>query len=143
MIIALYDGYCAICRTTLAIITALDWFKRVKFVDLHSADVDTRFSQFTHEELMGQIHVIDEQGTVFAGFDGTRRLLKAVPLGVPIWLILQLPFMDGVGKRVYRWIARHRYGINRFLRMPEPPPHPSGKAADCTEDGVCKLPSLK
>lgn len=141
MLTALYDGYCAICQTTLAIITALDWFKRVKFVDLHSPDVDTRFSQFTHEELMGQIHVIDDQGRVFAGFDGTKRLLKAVPLGFPFWLILQLPGMDRVGKRVYGWIARHRYAINRFLRMPEPPTRPAG--VDCTEEGVCKLPSFK
>ncbi len=142
MITALYDGYCAICQTTLAIITRLDWFKHVTFVDLHSADVSTRYPQFTHDELMGQIHVIDEQGRVFAGFDGTRRMLKAVPLGYPIWLLLHLPLMDGVGKRVYRWIAAHRYRINRLLRMPEAPTYAPGQA-DCTEDGVCKLPSYK
>jgi predicted DCC family thiol-disulfide oxidoreductase YuxK len=142
MIVALYDGYCAICQTTLALITALDWFKRVTFVDLHTPGIETRYPQFTHEELMGQIHVIDEQGRVFAGFDGTRRLLKAVPLGFPIWLLLQLPGMDRVGIRVYRWIASHRYAINRMLRMPEPP---AGKSDhdDCLENGVCKLPSLK
>ena len=143
MVIALYDGYCAICQTTVAIIRPLDWLKRVQFVDLHEPDVATRFPQFTHDELMGQMHVIEESGKVFGGFDGTRRLLKAVPLGFPIWLNLQLPFMDGVGKRVYRWIATHRYTINRFLRMPEPPARPAGKGADCTEEGVCKLPSLK
>ena len=140
MITALYDGYCAICQTTLAIITALDWFKQVQFVDLHEPDIETRFPQFTHEDLMGQIHVLDAQGKVFAGFDGTRRMLKAVPLGFPIWLILHLPGMDRVGKRAYGWIARHRYQINRLLRMPEPPARP-GKGADCTEEGICKLPS--
>lgn len=140
MIIALYDGYCAICRTTLAIITALDWFKRVQFVDLHGPDISTRFPQFTHEELMGQIHVIDEKGQVFGGFDGTRRMLKSVPLGYPFWLLLFLPGMDRVGKRVYRWIATHRYTINRLLRMPEPP---AREHDDCLENGVCKVPWAK
>lgn len=141
MLIALYDGYCAVCRTTLAIITALDWFKRVQFVDLHTPGIEEQYPQFTHEELMGQMHVIDEQGKVFAGFDGTRRLLKAVPLGYPFWLIMLLPGMDNVGKRVYRWIARNRYSINRLLRMPEPPAREAHD--DCLEHGVCKLPTVK
>ena len=70
---------------------------------------------------MSEIHVVDGEGRLYAGFAGTRRMLKELPLGVPLWLLLQLPGTDAIGKRVYRFIARRRYRINALLgnELPE------------------------
>ena len=38
MLTALYDGNCVICRSTCETLRALDWLKRIEFVDLHKAD---------------------------------------------------------------------------------------------------------
>lgn len=135
MLVAIYDGHCVICNTTRRIVTALDWFKRVEFVDLHNHDeVSLRFPQVDHERAMGEIHVIDGV-RVFAGFQGTRRMLRALPLGLPLWALLRLPIIgDWIGPRVYRFIARHRYAINRMLGVD------LNQTAENCDNNVCKIP---
>lgn len=131
MVTAIFDGYCVICQSTRRTVKALDWLHRVEFLDLHeSAKVEARFPQLDFEQLMGQIHVIEENGRVFAGFDGTRRMLRELPIGFPLWLLLHLPGANWLGPRVYRLIARNRYQINRFFGVELP---------DCV-DGACKIP---
>lgn len=116
MLTALYDGKCALCRSTCAAMRKLDWLKRIDFVDLHEGGwARDRFSNLSRASLMREIHVIDADGRLYAGFAGTRRMLKEAPLGFPLWLLLQLPGADAVGRAVYRFIARRRYRINALL----------------------------
>jgi predicted DCC family thiol-disulfide oxidoreductase YuxK len=109
---------------------SLDWLKRIEFINLHDAAAwQDRYPKLAPERLMAEIHVIDKAGTVFAGFAGSRRMLREVPLGLPLWLALQLPGMERIGQRVYRFIARRRYRINAWL---------GNALADCV-DGGCKM----
>ena len=57
-----------------------------------------RHPELTPEQLMREIHVVDGEGRLYAGFAGTRRMLKEVPLGFPLWLLLQLPGTDAIGR---------------------------------------------
>lgn len=130
MLTALYDGNCVICQSACATMRALDWRRRITFVDLHDSDSWRR--QFPHlraDALMGEIHVMDQAGELYSGFRASRRMLKEVPLGLPLWLLLQLPGTGWLGRRVYRFIARRRYRINRLLGRPLP---------DCVEES-CAL----
>jgi predicted DCC family thiol-disulfide oxidoreductase YuxK len=136
MLIAIYDGHCVICNTTRRIVTALDWFSRVRWVDLHNrtAALDA-YPALDLERAMGEIHLVDGP-RLFTGFNATRRLLRAVPLGVPLWAILRLPVIGSwLGPRMYRFIARNRYAINRLLGVDLA----NDPADDCV-DGVCKIP---
>lgn len=136
MTVAIYDGRCAICNTTRFIVKRLDWFRRVEFLDLHErAEVEARFPQLSYEDSMGEIHVIADAGQVYAGFRGTRRMLRDLPLGLPLWALLHLPIIgDWLGPRLYRFIAARRYTINRLLGVE------LDSAEDACTDGVCKLP---
>jgi len=138
---AIYDGNCVICNTTRHIVNALDWFNRVRFLDLHNrAEVEARFPILDYDRSMGEIHVIDGNGRVFAGFSGTRRMLRALPLGIPLWGVLRLPIIgDWLGPKVYRFIARNRYSINRLLGVDLETLN--AQDADCV-DGVCKMPNM-
>ena len=127
---ALYDGQCVVCRSTCETMRALDWRKRIEFVDLHEgAAWRERYPDLNHERLMREIHVLDADDRLYAGFAGTRRMLKEAPLGFPLWLLLQLPGADGLGARAYRFIARRRYRINALLGKELP---------DCA-DGSCEI----
>ncbi len=126
MLRALYDGKCVICRSTCETLRALDWLNRIEFVDLHrSPAMSAPFDRLSRERLMSEIHVLDAEGKLYAGFAGTRRMLRELPLAMPLWLLLQLPGSNALGKRVYRFIARRRYHINALLGAPLP---------DCPED---------
>lgn len=126
---AIFDGRCVICQATRRTVRALDWRRRVEFLDLHLRDqVVSRYPALDYDATMGQIHVIDGAGRVYAGFDGTRRMLRELPLTFPLWLLLRLPGMGRVGAAVYRWIAQRRYAVNRLFGI------------ELCEDDVCRVP---
>lgn len=131
MLTTIFDGRCVICQSTRHLVRRLDWFKRIEFVDIHDGTTARRFPQFEYEALMGAVHVVEAQGKVYAGFDGTRRMMRELPLGFPLWLILHLPFMPYLGRKLYGWVARNRYAVNRWFGVELAP--------DCA-DGYCKLP---
>ena len=136
MITALFDGQCVICQTTRRIVNALDWLNRVEFLDLHDkAQVETRYPDYDHTAMMGEIHVVADD-KLFAGFDGVRRMLRETPLGFPAWMIFSLPGMGWLGPRVYRFVADNRYAINRLFGVE------LQEEDDCV-DGVCKLPTAR
>jgi predicted DCC family thiol-disulfide oxidoreductase YuxK len=127
---ALYDGMCVLCNQTRRIVTALDWNKRVEWLDVHRwSEVEARYPFLDFATAMGQIHVITPDGTTYGGFFGTRRLLRELPLAYPVWLLLQLPIVSWLGQKVYRFIARNRYAINRMFGV------------EVCETDTCKLPS--
>jgi predicted DCC family thiol-disulfide oxidoreductase YuxK len=133
MVVALFDGRCVICQGTRRTIKALDWLNRVEFLDLHKHDeVEARFPELEHEAMMGEIHVVADD-KLYAGFDGTRRMLKEVPLGFPVWLLLHIPGMNWLGPKIYQFVAKNRYAVNRFFGV-------DLAADDACEDGFCKIP---
>jgi predicted DCC family thiol-disulfide oxidoreductase YuxK len=130
VVTAIYDGYCVLCQQSKRVVEALDWLKRVEFLDIHDWErVQARYSDLDYEAAMGQMHVVGEDGKLLAGFEGVRRLLHELPIGYPFWLILHVPGMGWLGSNVYRFIARNRYRINRLV------------GAKVCEDGVCKVHS--
>jgi len=131
MTTAIYDGYCVICNQTRRTVTALDWFNRVEWVDLHNREVvEQRYPWLDYEQAMGAIHMVDSEDEIYAAYFGVRRMMRDLPLGLPIWVILHIPGMDWIGQRVYAWIARNRYKINKLF----------GVDLNECENGFCKLP---
>lgn len=130
MLTALYDGKCVVCQSSCEAMRALDWLGRIEFVDLHQAgDADERWRHLSRARLLREIHVLDAEGALYAGFAGFRRMLRELPLGFPLWLLLRLPGSEGIGNRVYRNVARRRYRLN---------PLPGNEQADCA-DGGCQM----
>ena len=128
MVTAIYDGYCVICNQTRRTVMALDWLHRVEFLNIHDwNEVNARYPTLDYDTAMGQMHLVTPAGDLMGGFPAVRRLLRELPLGYPLWLLLHLPGMNWLGNRVYRFIARHRYRINRLFGMP------------VCEDGTCKV----
>jgi predicted DCC family thiol-disulfide oxidoreductase YuxK len=128
MTTAIYDSRCVLCQQTRRTVKALDWLKRVEFLDIHEWEtVVARVPDLEYEAAMGQIHVLADNGDLLGGFPAMRRLLRDLPLGVPFWLMFHLPGMNWLGPKVYAFIARHRYRINRFFGV------------DICDDGVCQV----
>ncbi len=130
MVTAIYDGYCVLCKQSKRVVTALDWFKRVEFLDIHNwQTVNSRYPTLDYDAAMGQMHLVTPNGDLIGGFSAVRRMLKELPLGYPFWLLLHLPGMMRLGDKVYKLIARNRYRLNRLVGAP------------ICEDGSCKIHS--
>ena len=126
--VLIYDGQCAICRGSVGWVRRLDWRHRFELLDAHSAAVARRFPALDPAALMSAIHLITPQGAVLTGYDAVRFQVRFLPLLAWLAPILRLPVMDRLGPRLYGFVARHRYRLNRLL----------GRPATC-ETGSCRV----
>jgi len=130
MVTAIYDGYCVICQQSKRMVEALDWLNRVEFLNIHDwQTVEARYPGLDFDTAMGQMHVVGEGGKLTGGYWGVCRLLRELPLGIPFWLLLHVPGMNWLGEKIYGFIARNRYRINKLV------------GAKVCENGACKAHS--
>ncbi len=114
--VVLYDGHCVLCRQSIRLLRWTDWLRRIEPLDAQNQpQVRERYPDLTHEELMGAIHAITADERVLVGFFAMRYLARFVPLMWPMLPLLYLPGMNWLGPRLYRWVARRRYAINRLF----------------------------
>ena len=98
-----YDATCRLCvgsKNRLA-----RWKSPLTFVPVQSPEARALLPGKSEEDLLGQMHVLEE-GKVYAGAEGWRRILRRGPLW-SAWLGWVTPLF--LARPVYRWIARHRY----------------------------------
>ena len=102
----------------MALVRRLDWRQRFELLDAHSAEVAARFPDLDRRALLGAIHLITPAGEVLTGFEAVRRQVRYLPLLAWLAPILRLPGMDWLGPRLYAFVARNRYRLNRLLGRP-------------------------
>lgn len=112
----LYDDRCTMCQRSVRVLTSLDLFERLEFVDLHGLDLAS-YRQGTgvalsHAELNEAMHVV-WKGRAYRGFDGIRKIAAALPL---LWTMAPLMYLPGIpqlGRRRYRAIAARRMTMHQ------------------------------
>src|SRR5262249_27847832 len=109
----LFDGDCAFCRQSVALVKRLDWLARLTYVNIRdSSDPLLREPVLTNAPLVEEMHVLTPDGTrLHHGFGAVRWLAWRLPL---LWLIAPFVYIPGVpaiGQKVYLWIARNRFRI--------------------------------
>jgi predicted DCC family thiol-disulfide oxidoreductase YuxK len=114
----MYDGACALCTKTAAIVRRVDLLGRVRLMEVaaHGESVASRSPRLDRVAWLRDIHVVDRSGSITAGFDAYRILARNVPVG---WLILPVLYFPGVaflGRRAYRLIADHRTRVREIDR---------------------------
>lgn len=128
-IAALYDGNCLLCINTARVIRRLDWRGRIELSDVQDwSAVSARFPHLNREATLGAIHIITPQGTTLVGYEGMRHLAMQLPLTMWAAPLMYLPPIAWLGRRIYAWIARRRYAINRLF------------GRNICADGTCKMP---
>lgn len=124
--IVIYDGECNFCKTQVSRLRTFDrGGLRLSYLSLHDPRVSERFPNLTHEQLMEQMYVVDQQGNQYGGSDAVRYLTRRLPLLWPAMPILHLPGTAGIWRWGYHQVAKRRYKI-------------SGHNKDCN-DGACAI----
>ncbi len=108
-IVLLYDGRCGLCKSSMKILHALDWFSVLQFENLHDPAVRNHYApEISFEKLNAAMHIKLQDGTFRKGFFAFRRLCFALPL---LWILapfLYVPGVSWIGETIYEWVASHR-----------------------------------
>ena len=122
--VVIYDGDCGICSGQVRKLLWWDCQKKLSYLSLHDPEVARRWPDLSHDRLMQEMMIIDQQGNRHWGAEAIRYLtgrLRRLWWAAPV---LYFPGSMFLWRPIYRWIARNRYRLS------------GGKACD---DGTCDL----
>lgn len=107
----------------------------LKFVPLHSPDLDVRFPgvrDFGPEE---KLVVVADDGSLWKGDAAWITLLWALKKGRELSVRLASPAMRPLARRVVTAVSNNRLRLSRWLRLA---PETTGVTDECT-DGTCAV----
>jgi predicted DCC family thiol-disulfide oxidoreductase YuxK len=108
--IVVYDGGCGLCSRSAAVLSRVDWLKKLSFADV-TADWERLCRDhptLSRDACLAEMHVVTGSGRIVAGFDGCRALAAVLPLGWLFLPFLHFPGVAPVGRRLYRALAARR-----------------------------------
>jgi len=109
-----HDGDCPLCQREVKWLSRHPRRDRVKLVDIQAADFDAAALGTTFEAMMGRLHVRDARQRWFIGMDASRALYAVLGYRRLVWLST-LPGIAGLMDAGYRWFARRRIRLGRWL----------------------------
>jgi predicted DCC family thiol-disulfide oxidoreductase YuxK len=108
--VVLYDGQCALCRQSVALLRRLDWLGRLTCRDARDPANLPPAAPLVPARLLEEMHLVAGE-RVYHGFAALRWLAWRLPLLWPIAPFLYLPGVPQLGQRLYLWIARNRFQL--------------------------------
>ncbi len=72
----LYDGSCEMCRASLDGIMQFDNSGAIEPLDLHREEVRAQFPELKLENLLEELHAVDESGRVYRGARAINEILR-------------------------------------------------------------------
>ncbi len=125
--IVIYDGHCKFCTGQVENLARWDkGGRRLAFLSLHDSEVARRFPDLTYDQLMREIHVVDQHGIRYAGAAAFRYLTTRLPRLYALAPLMHIPFTMPLWRWGYQQIAKRRYRIQ-------------GKTAGACDDSACKV----
>lgn len=122
----LYDDTCVLCRRTVDTLSKLRTTAKLVLLPLQSATPAMLPAGFAREELLAQLHVIDEGGRIYRGADAVVRIMRSVPSLRFVAPLYRIPGMKPLADFLYRFVAKHRYRL-------------FGQVGDDCASGSCQL----
>lgn len=130
-IYVIYDGTCNLCQTTVRRLKELRSHAILRFVSIQSLEDSyediPNIESVPLERLMSKMHVVDQNGTIYAGADGVVRVLRTVRGFTWLGMLYRIPGMRRTADLLYRFIAARRYEW-------------FGKTTESCESGACNHP---
>jgi predicted DCC family thiol-disulfide oxidoreductase YuxK len=106
----LYDGSCEMCRASLDGIRQFDNSGKMEPLDLHKEEVRAKFPELKMENLLEELHAVDEDGHVYRGARAINEILRR-QRGLKGYLayLWYVPGYAWLADRQYKRIAASRY----------------------------------
>ena len=114
----LYDGSCELCRASLDGIRQFDNSGKMEPLDLHQDEVRAQFPKLKLENLLEELHAVDDSGRVYRGARAINEILRR-QRGLKGYLayLWYIPGYAWVADRQYKRIAASRYQRDEHGRL--------------------------
>lgn len=111
--VVLYDGDCALCRRSVAIVRKLDWLGRFAYHSARDADhLPPSAVPLDPVRMLEEMHVLTaDRKRVYVGFRAVRWLLWRLPATVLVAPLMYVPGVPYLGNRAYLWVAKNRLNL--------------------------------
>ena len=116
----LYDGSCAMCTEGVNQACRFDNTGNLEPIDLFDPAVHARFPDLKPENLVKELHAVDDSGRVYRGARAVNEILRRQN-GTRSWLayLWYMPGYAWLAERQYQRIAASRYERNAAGRLKE------------------------
>jgi predicted DCC family thiol-disulfide oxidoreductase YuxK len=122
----LYDGDCRLCRRAIALIRSLDLWDAI--VPVAASDPRRRaHPALTDEMLARDLHAV-AGARIARGYDAYVWIASRIPLLWPLALLMRVPPVAAVGRRLYRRVADTRACAVAAPVAPSAGPSPAARA---------------
>ncbi len=104
-----YDAECPLCNKVVVIIRHFDIFNKIECVTVQGyAATEKALEGISELDLLINIHGVDKRGRVSVGYDAYVTLMRHMIWTYPAGLLLAVPGISTVGKKIYRYVAGNR-----------------------------------
>jgi predicted DCC family thiol-disulfide oxidoreductase YuxK len=140
-----YDGFCPLCRDTMATLRALDHFSSLSFVNFREAGALAGSPGLDAAELEKRMHTVSEDGKILSGFPAAMLVARRVPA---LWIFGVLGWELGdIGRAIYDRVAALRQLDHRCddaaCPAPVPPPRRGWRELFLPRQRAWVLPKLQ
>src|SRR5258708_2820046 len=111
--VVLFDGECRFCQASMRFVKRLDWLHVLCFQNARETDKLPEAPELlVPERLLEEMHLVTPQrDAVYRGFAAFRWMAWRLPPLTAFAPLLYLPGVPALGRRVYLWVARHRFRL--------------------------------
>ncbi|HXW85236.1 MAG TPA: DUF393 domain-containing protein [Candidatus Binataceae bacterium] len=119
----LYDGACDLCRASVKGVRQFDNSGKIEPIDLHDPATHALFPDLKLEDLVEELHAVDDRGTVFRGARAINEILRRQHgLNGLLAYLWYIPGYAWLADRQYKRIAASRYERDARGRIKTPEP---------------------
>ena len=107
-----YDDQCEVCQACVSWLRLLDRKDRTECIGIHPETLQP-YSALTIDGCLQQLHVIDSDGQIVAGWTAVARLARLSPYTWLIGALGAIPPGSWFGRLLYGSVARNRYSLSK------------------------------
>jgi predicted DCC family thiol-disulfide oxidoreductase YuxK len=117
----LYDGSCDMCRASVDGINQFDNSGLIEPLDLNDPDARAKFPDLKLENLLEELHAVDDSGNVYRGARAINEILR-MQRGLKGYLayLWYIPPYAWLADRQYKRIAASRYARDARGKLKAP-----------------------
>jgi predicted DCC family thiol-disulfide oxidoreductase YuxK len=117
--VVIYDGGCNICAGNLKWLYRLDTLKKFEALPYQTERLTEIFPALKIEECQKSMHLVFPNGKIYTGSDAFCQIFLRMPLMFPVGLVMWLPPVAWLLRRLYPILARNRYRIGGACPLPD------------------------